>query len=74
MIKNRMTERQDLIDAKRKTMIGNLDKAGYDVKGFKNPTNFYESPKTPIIRAKNPTTGEEIMSTDGGKNWQPARR
>jgi hypothetical protein len=42
MIKNRMTERQDLIDAKRKTMIGNLDKAGYDVKGFKDNPNFYK--------------------------------
>lgn len=74
MIRNRMTERQNLIEAKRKTTIGNLESAGYDVKGFKNPTNFYESPKTPIIRARNPTTGEEIISTDGGNNWQPARR
>jgi hypothetical protein len=42
MIKNRMTERQNLIEAKRKTTIGNLENAGYDVKGFKNPTNFYK--------------------------------
>ena len=74
MIKNRMTERQNLIEAKRKTTIGNLENAGYDVKNFKNPTNFYESPKTPIMRARNRTTGEEIISTDGGNNWQPARR
>ena len=74
MIKNRMTERQNLIEAKRKTTIGNLENAGYDVKNFKNPTNFYESPKKPIMRARNRTTGEEIISTDGGNNWQPARR
>jgi hypothetical protein len=37
-----MTERQNLIDAKRKTTIGNLENAGYDVKGFKNSTDFYK--------------------------------
>jgi hypothetical protein len=74
MIKNRMTERQNLIDAKRKTTIGNLESAGYDVKGFKNPTDFYKASKPPIMRARNLTTGEEIISTDGGNNWQPARR
>ena len=74
MIKNRMTERQDLIDAKRKTTINNLDNAGYDVKGFKNTKDFYESLKKPIMKAKNSTTGEEIVSTDGGVTWQPAGR
>jgi hypothetical protein len=74
MIKNRMTERQDLIDAKRKTTINNLDNAGYDVKGFKNTKDFYESFKKPIMKARNPTTGAEIISTDGGNTWQPAGR
>ena len=74
MIKNRMTERQDLIDAKRKTTINNLDNAGYDVKGFKNTKDFYESSKKPIMKARNPTTGAEITSTDGGNTWQPAGR
>ena len=74
MIKNRMTERQDLIDAKRKTTINNLDNAGYDVKGFKNNKDFYESLKKPIMKARNSTTGEEIVSTDGGVTWQPAER
>lgn len=50
MIRNRMTERQNLIDAKRKTTIGNLENAGYDVKGFKNPKDFYQStnPNDPL--------------------------
>ena len=74
MIKNRMIERQNLIDAKRKTMIGNLDKAGYDVKGFKDSPNFYTTAEKPVQRARNPTTGEEIISTDGGNTWQPAGR
>ena len=74
MIKNRMTERQNLIDAKRKTMIGNLDKAGYDVKGFKDSPNFYTPAEKPVQRARNSATGEEIISTDGGNTWQPAGR
>ena len=54
MIKNRMIERQNLIEAKRKTTIGNLGNAGYDVKGFKNPTDFYATnPNDPLgIRNK----------------------
>ena len=31
-------------------------------------------PDTQPMRAKNPTTGAEITSTDGGKTWQPAGR
>ena len=44
MIKNRMTERETLIDAKRNATIGNLDKAGYDVKNFKDKPTFIEKP------------------------------
>jgi len=44
MIKNRMTERETLIDAKRNATIGNLDKAGYDVKNFKDRLTFIEKP------------------------------
>ena len=48
MIKNRMAEREALIDAKRSTTIDNLGKAGYDVKGFKEKTDFYNpSANTP---------------------------
>ena len=31
-------------------------------------------PDTQPMRARNPTTGAEITSTDGGKTWQPAGR
>ena len=54
MIRNRMTERQNLIDAKRKTTIGNLENAGYDVKGFKNSTDFYRSDKPGATKPNDP--------------------
>lgn len=64
MIKSRMTERQELIDAKRNTTIGNLDKAGYDVKGFKEKSDFYGKP------AEKVTTAKEIqdVATKTGKS------
>jgi hypothetical protein len=31
-------------------------------------------PATQPMRAKNVSTGEEIISTDGGNTWQPAGR
>jgi hypothetical protein len=43
MIRARMTERQALIDAKRSTTVGNLEKAGFDVKGFKEKSNAFET-------------------------------
>jgi hypothetical protein len=45
-----------------------------------NLAKVYKQPKIEIpkqkeiMRAKNPTTGEERISTDGGNTWQPARR
>jgi len=50
MIRNRMAEREALIEAKRDTTVDNLGKAGYDVKGFKNKPDFYNpSANTPPI-------------------------
>jgi hypothetical protein len=47
-----MTERQALIDAKRSTTVGNLEKAGFDVKGFKEKSNAFEAPsESPPINA-----------------------
>ena len=74
MIKNRMTERETLIDAKRNATIGNLDKAGYDVKNFKDKSPFIEKPAGKTITAINPTTQEKIISNDNGVTWQPAGR
>lgn len=74
MIKNRMTERETLIDAKRRATIGNLDKAGYDVKNFKEQSPFIEKPAGKTITAINPTTQEKIISNDNGVTWQPAGR
>jgi hypothetical protein len=52
MIKNRMAEREALIEAKRDTTVDNLGKAGYDVKGFKNKPDFYNpSVNTPPVSA-----------------------
>jgi len=52
MIKNRMAEREALIEAKRNTTVENLGKAGYDVKGFKEKTDFYNpSVNTPPVSA-----------------------
>jgi len=52
MIKNRMAEREALIEAKRNTTVENLGKAGYDVKGFKEKTDFYNpSANTPPANA-----------------------
>jgi hypothetical protein len=45
-----------------------------------NLAKVYKQPKIEIpkqqeiMRAKNPTTGAEITSSDGGNTWQPARR
>jgi hypothetical protein len=45
-----------------------------------NLAKVYKQPKIEIpkqqeiMRAKNPTTGEERTSSDGGVTWQPARR
>ena len=44
MIKNRMLERQNLIEAKRKTTLSNLGAAGYDVAGFAEKPNFFDKP------------------------------
>ena len=74
MIKNRMIERETLIDAKRRATIGNLDKAGYDVKNFKEQSPFIEKPAGKTITAINPTTQEKIISNDNGVTWQPAGR
>jgi hypothetical protein len=50
MIRNRMAEREALIDAKRNTTVENLGKAGYDVKGFKEKSDFYNpSGNTPPL-------------------------
>jgi len=50
MIRNRMAEREALIDAKRNTTVENLGKAGYDVKGFKEKSDFYNpSANTPPL-------------------------
>jgi len=52
MIRNRMAEREALIDAKRNTTVENLGKAGYDVKGFKDKPDFYNpSVNTPPVSA-----------------------
>jgi hypothetical protein len=53
-----------LIDAKRNTTIGNLDKVGYDVKGFKEKSDFYGKP------AEKVTTAKEIqdVATKTGKS------
>lgn len=52
MIRNRMAEREALIDAKRNTTVENLGKAGYDVKGFKEKSDFYNpSVNTPPVSA-----------------------
>ena len=52
MIKNRMAEREALIEAKRNTTVENLGKAGYDVKGFKDKPDFFNpSVNTPPISA-----------------------
>jgi hypothetical protein len=52
MIRARMTERQALIDAKRSTTVGNLEKAGFDVKGFKEKSNAFEAPsESPPVNA-----------------------
>jgi hypothetical protein len=45
-----MAEREALIDAKRNTTVENLGKAGYDVKGFKEKSDFYNpSANTPPL-------------------------
>jgi hypothetical protein len=52
MIRNRMAEREALIEAKRNTTVENFGKAGYDVKGFKEKSDFYNpSVNTPPISA-----------------------
>jgi len=52
MIRNRMAEREALIEAKRNTTVENLGKAGYDVKGFKDKPDFYNpSVNTPPVSA-----------------------
>lgn len=56
MIEGRMKERQALIDATRSTKVNNLEKAGYDVKGFKNAPTFFEKSQEKI------TTKQEIQN------------
>jgi hypothetical protein len=64
MIRARMTERQALIDAKRETTVGNLEKAGFDVKGFKEKSNAFATPAAKV------TTRQEIqdVATQTGKS------
>jgi len=67
MIRNRMAEREALIDAKRNTTVENLGKAGYDVKGFKDKPDFYNpSANTPPIdRLKE----GQITKFANGQEW-----
>ena len=67
MIKNRMAEREALIEAKRNTTVENLGKAGYDVKGFKDKPDFYNpSANTPPIdRLKE----GQITKFANGQEW-----
>jgi len=67
MIRNRMAEREALIEAKRDTTVDNLGKAGYDVKGFKNKPDFYNpSANTPPIdRLKE----GQITKFANGQEW-----
>ena len=64
MIKARMAERQALIDAKRSTTVGNLEKAGFDVKGFKEKSDAFQTPTGKV------TTKQEIqdVATKTGKS------
>jgi hypothetical protein len=64
MIKARMTERQALIDAKRDTTVGNLEKAGFNVKDFKAKLTAFETPAAKV------TTRQEIqdVATQTGKS------
>ena len=67
MIRNRMAEREALIDAKRNTTVENLGKAGYDVKGFKEKSDFYNpSGNTPPLdRLKE----GQITKFANGQEW-----
>lgn len=67
MIKNRMAEREALIDAKRSTTIENLGKAGYDVKGFKEKTDFY-NPSANTPPASSLKEGQ-ITTFANGQKW-----
>jgi hypothetical protein len=64
MIKARMTERQALIDAKRDTTVGNLEKAGFNVGGFKEKSDAFKTPAAKV------TTRQEIqdVATQTGKS------
>ena len=67
MIKNRMAEREALIEAKRNTTVENLGKAGYDVKGFKEKTDFYN----PSVNAPPVSALKEGQTTTfaNGQKW-----
>ena len=64
MIRARMAERQALIDAKRDTTVGNLEKAGFNVKDFKAKSTAFETPAGKV------TTRQEIqdVATKTGKS------
>jgi hypothetical protein len=66
MIRNRMAERETLIDAKRNTTVENLGKAGYDVKGFKEKTDFY-NPSTNMPPANALKEGQTTTFANGQK-------
>ena len=64
MIRNRMAERQALIDAKRSTTVSNLEKAGFGVEGFKGKPDAFKTPGAKV------TTRKEIqdVATQTGKS------
>jgi hypothetical protein len=67
MIRNRMAEREALIDAKRNTTVENLGKAGYDVKGFKEKSDFYNpSANTPPL---NKLKEGQVTKFANGQEW-----
>lgn len=67
---------QNEIDQQRKIA---LRSPGYDAAAVNEALNFPQlqssapAPAAAPIYARNPRTGERIMSTDGGVNWSPAR-
>lgn len=71
LIKNMEKTKRDIAKKHVQPTIDQATRLGLNLNEI-DPTLPYLTNEKEVTYAKNPQTGERIMSTDGGKTWQPA--
>lgn len=73
-ILNDMAQAHETLQKNSEAKYGNQVQTINNLYGAKFKTQEYQSaPQAQPVYAKNPQTGARVMSSDGGKTWQPAQ-